>query len=361
MSNTEPDIEKLLVNDSFIRWIQGEADDAEAREWRHWLQEDPYRLDLVKEARRLYKSLRFEEEIPETISELNRLRNAVEQYEFNKKPNLQLQKYYAQSKSRTSYWASAAAIVLLLISVLIVVQTAMWDTTNQNRTKSSKPVYATAATEYGQIRKLTLWDGSRVVLSANSRLTYPKKYKGGNLAVQLEGEAYFSIVHKTGEESRTFTVQTSEGEVTVLGTKFNVNTRSEETEVVLEEGKVHLGMSDTLNAVKSTYSYTMKPGERALFSPQQKGINVQTTDPSLFTSWRNLEFRFHNTPLKEIAERVREFYGVQVEFRDEQLKDVEFSGSVTNKNFEVLLHGLRILLEIPITHDNDTIIFGDKK
>ncbi|MDR8393364.1 FecR domain-containing protein [Aliifodinibius sp. S!AR15-10] len=357
MSKSEQNIEKLLVDDSFVRWIQGEADEAEEKKWLDWLREDSARFGLVKEARRMYTSLSFEEEIPETISELNRLRDAVEKYESTKNKFLRVHEFPGKQNAYTGLWASAAAILILLVSVLIVVQTVGWDT-SPKRSKSTKPVYSTASTEYGQIRTLTLWDGSRVVLSANSRLTYPENYRGGDLDVQLEGEAYFSIVHEAGEDSRTFTVQTSEGEVTVLGTKFNVSTRTEETEVVLEDGKVHLEMSDTLSAVKSTYSYTMKPGERALFSPRRKGINVQATDPSLFTTWRNLEFKFHNTPLEEIADRVKEFYGVEVEFRNEQLKDVEFSGSVTNKNFEVLLHGLRTLLGMPITNENDTIIFG---
>lgn len=357
MSSSQENIEQLLQDDSFIRWINGEAGEVEVRKWNQWLQQDSDRFELVNEARHLYNVLTFEEEIPETISELNKLRDAVDEYEFSRKRSLKLPEYAGKKKTRAGLWISAAAVLILLISVPIVLQTLGWDN-SPNRTESTKPVYTTAETEYGQIQRLTLWDGSRIVLGANSSLTFPKNYKDGGVDVKLEGQAYFSVENTAGEENRKFIVQTSEGEVTVLGTKFNVNTRSEDTEVVVEEGKVHLSMADTLNAIKSTHSYTMKPGEKAVFSPKRKGISVETTDPTLFTNWRKLEFKFKKTPLKKIANRIKEFYGVEVEFRDDQLKDVKFSGTVTNKGFEVLLQGLRILLDMPVSHENDTITFG---
>lgn len=352
MSKFQQSIEELLIDDSFLRWLNGKASVSEKRRWENWVSEDPARVQKVRKAQELYRSLSFEEELPQTISDLNRLRRAIKS-ESTQQRKL---KYNGSKRSSSNYWFSAVAVVLLLVVGLVGMQTIGWESSSNEKDKET--VYRTATTEYGQIRRLTLWDGSKVVLNANSKLTYPETYTGGNLKVTLEGEAYFSIVHKSGADSREFIVQTSEGLVTVLGTKFNVNTRSEETAVVLEEGKVHLEVADTLSAVKSNYYYTMKPGERALLSPHRKGIDVQSADPELYTSWRNLELKFDNTPLEQIARQISQTYGAKINFKDKNLKNVEFSGTVTNKNFAVLLQGLRTLLNVPITHHDNTITFG---
>lgn len=341
----------MLTDDSFLRWINAEAGHEERQRWERWLREDPARRYVVGQARELYRSLRFEEELPDTIAELRRLRKGM------KERSAYTSKRYASRRRRSHYWASAAAVVVLLLAVWIVVEYTGWQPAAEQA--AVEPVWTTTRTAYGEIRRLTLWDGSKIVLNANSSLSYPATHKGGDMQVRLEGEAYFSIVRKTGGQARTFSVQTSEGTIAVLGTRFNVNTRREDTEVVLEEGKVQVEVADTVSAVKARYSYTMHPGERALLSPQRKDIKVEPADPELYTSWRNLELRFRNTSLKEIAWRIEQTYGMQVAFSDEQLKELQFSGSATNKNFAVLLEGLRTLLDIPIIREGDTITFGE--
>ena len=65
-----------------------------------------------------------------------------------------------------------------------------------------------------------LADGTTVHLNAGSKLTYPVRFAGKRRVVALEGEAYFDVVK---DETRPFIVQTHLGEVTVLGTAFNIN------------------------------------------------------------------------------------------------------------------------------------------
>ena len=65
-----------------------------------------------------------------------------------------------------------------------------------------------------------LADGTTVHLNAGSKLTYPVRFAGKRRIVRLEGEAYFDVA---GDENHPFVVQTHLGEITVLGTEFNVN------------------------------------------------------------------------------------------------------------------------------------------
>ncbi|MEY3397480.1 MAG: hypothetical protein RL220_74 [Bacteroidota bacterium] len=97
---------------------------------------------------------------------------------------------------------------------------------------NSEPVMVTFAQEKGGFRTLPLPDGSEVMLNAGSTLQYAEDFAEERL-VKLDGEAYFSV--KKGEK---FTVTTPSGDVTVLGTTFNVYARPDKFEVRCNSGKV---------------------------------------------------------------------------------------------------------------------------
>lgn len=65
-----------------------------------------------------------------------------------------------------------------------------------------------------------LADGTTVHLNAGSKLLYPVRFVGKRRIVTLEGEAYFDV---RKDEEHPFVVRTRFGEVTVLGTAFNIN------------------------------------------------------------------------------------------------------------------------------------------
>ena len=91
---------------------------------------------------------------------------------------------------------------------------------------------------------VTLDDGTLVHLNYNSKIIYPEKFGRNNREVILDGEAYFMVAK---DRSRKFIVHTPDGDVTVHGTEFHVNTHGRDqsadanktsTEVVLVKGSV---------------------------------------------------------------------------------------------------------------------------
>lgn len=67
---------------------------------------------------------------------------------------------------------------------------------------------------------VVLADGTTVHLNAGSKLIYPIRFGRKRRIVALEGEAYFEVAK---DEEHPFIVRTHLGEITVLGTEFNVN------------------------------------------------------------------------------------------------------------------------------------------
>lgn len=95
----------------------------------------------------------------------------------------------------------------------------------------------------GEIRTITLPDSSVVKVNSGSVLIYPQQFSGSR-DIFLNGEAYFTV---TKDETKPFIVKTTDMDIEVLGTVFNVNayTDSEKTSTTLESGKVNVRIKNT--------------------------------------------------------------------------------------------------------------------
>ena len=175
--------------------------------------------------------------------------------------------------------------------------------------------YKQHQTTFGEVSALTLPDGSRVVLNANTRLRVPRwNFGTGTREVWLTGEAEFSVQHLTGHQP--FVVHTSDGlNVRVLGTEFVVYSRLRGSKVVLNKGSVQL-KSDR-NALAKPL--TIRPGDVATFSAPGHFTLRHRQPVALHTAWKDHRFTFENTPLAEITYRIAEQFGVMVEIPDTTL------------------------------------------
>ena len=96
--------------------------------------------------------------------------------------------------------------------------------TYQHTGKSSRVEYNTLKTERGGEWNVVLEDGTKVYLNSSSTLEYPTSFTGDSRQVVLEGEAYFEVTH---DPDKPFIVKTSDMNIVVRGTSFNVNAYSD--------------------------------------------------------------------------------------------------------------------------------------
>jgi transmembrane sensor len=211
-------------------------------------------------------------------------------------------------------------------------------------------LYRTYETAYGEVNSFSLADSSSVVLNANSILKVPRWGFGKSTRnVYLEGEAEFSVRHTA--DHQYFKVHTTgKNLITVLGTEFVVYTRSKHTNVVLNKGKVELS-SYTGNA-----PFTMLPGDRATIESNGdiKIEKLTETEIENNSTWKEHRFVFDDTPLKEVAEKIREVFGVVVAINNKELAIRTATGSFPAKSAEELLVSMSYMY-------NFEIIKADKK
>ena len=188
----------------------------------------------------------------------------------------------------------------------------------QYRGNSSSPVYNTLTNPKGSKQiDITLADGTRVWLNAASSITFPVAFIGNERKVDIKGEAYLEVAH---DASKPFKVKKGEMEVTVLGTKFNVNTYEDEADmkVTLLEGSVLVNKisADGNTIVKQV---KIKPGQQAKFSPAnivvENNVNIEEV-----MAWKNGFFKFNNTTIETLMRQIEKWYDV----------DIIYEGKVTS-------------------------------
>jgi len=136
-------------------------------------------------------------------------------------------------------------------------------------------------TRDGEKKQVVLPDGSKVYLNEKSRLVYNEAWKeAGSRRVRLSGEAYFQVEEKTHEGKPVkFVVATSNLEVEVLGTEFDVQTRMEQTRVFLNSGEVQLKINGRSGPI------SMTPGEMVEYSLPSGEVKSSRPTRVGFISW----------------------------------------------------------------------------
>lgn len=182
-----------------------------------------------------------------------------------------------------------------------------------------KTLMNTVEVPLGGEYQLVLSDGTKVWLNSGTELSYPVSFAGKNREVTLTGEAYFEVT-KTG---LPFIVKTTDINIRVLGTKFNVSAYADDAQTVstLVTGSV---------AVQNNHSnqeYLLKPGNSAFYNSLNPEVEIRNTDTDLYTAWIKGEFRFVNMRLEDILMKLNRWYNCSMIYEKEDIKNLRFSGA----------------------------------
>lgn len=185
--------------------------------------------------------------------------------------------------------------------------------------KDNEVVYSKIYIPRGGEYQLVLADGSQVWLNSDTELKFPLHFNGGAREVFLKGEAYFDI--KT-DKDRPFVVHTVLGNVKVLGTAFNVSAYySDRIAATLERGSISY-------VCQNGNELIVKPGEQLTYKVGDMQPEVIKVNTRLYTVWKEHLFSFEEQRLDEIMETLARWYDFQVFFESEDLKELEFSGTL---------------------------------
>uniref|UniRef100_UPI003B3A0EDB FecR domain-containing protein n=1 Tax=Spirosoma sp. TaxID=1899569 RepID=UPI003B3A0EDB len=242
-------------------------------------------------------------------------------------------------------WMAAAAVLLMVIAIGI-----------QTQKGNRKPGINNSnivATKKGSKSSLVLPDGSKVWINSDSRISYEDGFGKTHRTLSLTGEAYFDVVK---DAERPFIIHTTELDVRVLGTAFNVRSYADEKNITttLVRGSLQVKLNN-----KGQQVYLLKPDEKLIVNkeplqpdkfdtgkPDEDIIKlkiVKTDSIPPDAQWTNNNLVFENKRLDEIALILSRWYGVSVVINgSNRMKAEKYNGFYDNQSIQNVLEALKI-------------------
>ncbi len=297
----------IIENESFLaKWLEGTISDKELK-------------NLVSEEDFIaYKKIK------RGILVLDELEKPLtSSFEYIQKKIIQKKK--KKLKKQNLQWGVSIAVSLLVLFGLFT-------TFNNQDTKIE--------TSFAEQKTIVLLDGSEVVLNAKSEISYRENNWEDKREIHLKGEAFFKV-----KKGSTFTVLTAYGNVTVLGTQFNVNASDEYFEVTCYEGKVKVTHSNNNYILNPSNSFRKINGNT--FEEHNTTID--------FPTWVNGESSFKSVPLKHVIIALEKQYDIEI---DANLIDdsLIFTGSFSHKELEIALASVFKTMKIKYQKKENRII-----
>jgi len=309
---------QLASEDLFIAWIMNGA---HTHEWEEWLRQHVQVNTTVAQARSIVLDMMHLTQ--PTISD-------AEQQGLWNKIAADISAPVIRTtiiKSKAFRWVTAAAAAAIAILI--------W-----NGTRTSVITVATLA---GEQEEIQLPESSHVQLNAGSSLVYDARHFSSDRELTLTGEAFFKV-----HPGSRFTVHTSRGSITVLGTSFNVIAWPDRFEVTCFTGKVRVEN-------ESQEQLIITPGEQCKNDEATQKLTSSQFDLSSATpEWIRGKFIFNNQPLKIVAEELERQYNVKVKLAP-GLEEVPYIGLFESGNLDTALKLITWPLSLKSTIKGDTI------
>lgn len=349
------------------RKLSGEATADEIQELEHWLQTHPgdqYFSDILFE---YWSSQHIISPIADKAPDqhfAHILEMAAEDKEdislvpIKKKYNL------IRSIKRAAIAASVTGIVAISV---------VWLASKKKAPDVAKqtPVKNEIMAKKGARSRMILPDGTQVWLNSDSKIQYDKSFDDTIREVTLDGEAYFDVVKNP---ERPFIVHTSNIDIRVLGTAFNVKSYSQEK--TIETTLIHGSVEVTNKNEPQLSKIILRPKEKLIFNKLETDfekndklaekpvieknaivpLSKNLADTLLKeTSWIYNRLDFEGDTFSELAVKMERWYNVKITFKNEEVANERLHGAFEDENLEEALKALQLITTFTYKLNNNEI------
>lgn len=302
-----PSIDRELLE----KYMKGECSPEEESLVHQWIDEnDSDEYPIVHREKR-YKNKQHKSwwQLAQNIDELRPYASSTREF-FEKK----------------RVWAAAATVAILVGFSMWMYVSGQWGSFRYEKQYQ---------TSYGEIKQVTLPDGTMVTLNAESVLKVSKGFNEKNRTVSLDGEAFFDVKH---DAAIPFKVKTNQISVTVLGTSFNVSAFNNDPEVnvLLKSGKIMVKETNH----KKAESMVLLPGESAIYGKENSSLEIRKLNPAIQLAWQQRIIAFKDADMKEVAHQIERYFGVTMDISGLPPQQWQLTGEYKNQTLEEVLESL---------------------
>ena len=306
-----------MTDELLFRYVSGQAGDDEKKEVWKWV--------ALSEER--------ERELSRMINSwvLASLNNEYDRFKKEQAIQLIMEKISALNKKPVRKiiqikWLKQAAVILVVIGLTSL----GYFLSNMQISQSG---YTEIIVPKGERSKVVLPDGSTVQINGGSQLRLEPSFQTGKRKVHLEGEAFFDVTH---DKSHPFLVETSNLQVEVLGTSFNVCSYSDDRTITtyLESGKIKI-------SIDGKEDIFLAPSEVLKFEKATGEITMNTIEDHRFSDWTKGILNIQGETIEELAKKLERRFDVEINFGDDEVRNHTYSGSIKDTNLETILEALK--------------------
>jgi ferric-dicitrate binding protein FerR (iron transport regulator) len=333
--------EEFAADEYFQQWVLIPDEETE-RYWTAFVQHYPGQQVAISNAAKLVRHL------AETGFHIPFLSSAEKQelrgniFEQISKPPVISSLRHLPGKSN-KWWIPAAAVLFLIFTFRFFYPFNTHPGTGAAGILSE-------ATQIRQVKKILLPDSSVVILNGNSSMRYNSDFATTSVReVFLEGNAYFHV--KSTPSLTPFIVHANQLKIYVTGTEFNVNARSNATDVVLTSGKINVTLEkDRRKTVYMQAGYTLN------VDTLSDELITAKTNTALYTeAWNKGEWHFEETTLAVVGRLIKEYYGMEMIFTDQAQRNLMITAVVSVSDFTTLIQVIEKTLNISIQIQNQQL------
>jgi len=319
------DMEEVL-----IKFILGEASGEESERVKRWIGENP---DHAKK----YADFKLIWESSKQVMHSTKV-NEDDAWERFKERVRAGSDIHPISRRLLSPWLKMAAIFVLVSIGLWIAYTALVQPVND-----STLTVETA----NEIKIDTLSDGSVITLNKHSKLSFPAEFARNQRKVTLqEGEAFFNIAP---DAQKPFIIRVGEVDVKVVGTSFNIKTRQDHMELIVETGIVEVSQDDIV--------VRLKRKEKIDIDQSANSFRKSTNTDQLYRYYRSKEFVAEDTPLWRLVEVLNEAYEVHIRIEGDSLRNTRLNTTFKREeSIDAIMDIIGETLRIQVDRQGDQVL-----
>lgn len=191
----------------------------------------------------------------------------------------------------------------------------------------------------GERLTFTLPDSSTVVLNSGSEVKYSSDF-GKQRDIWLKGEAFFKV---TKNINSPFVVHTTDFDVKVLGTEFNINGSAINQTISLAKGKVNVLLKESKDEIN------LMPNEELVWNAKTKCVIKRNFDVNKILAWKDNILLLDDVKIEDALPDINRFYGVNFVIKDAAISNKHIKGAFKNQSIDEFITSLEFILDVSIT------------
>ncbi|MDL4863721.1 FecR family protein [Halomonas elongata] len=303
----------------YLRLKDDSATEEDQRAFQAWLDRDPRHARAYRDTEQLWQEI----EAPARLMAARR----------NARSSRRLRPI------RGVVWATAACV---LVAMFVVA--GIWRDPGLIDRLS-----ADIATRPGETREVTLADGSRLFVGADSAVDVSISNESRELTLR-RGRLWVDVM---ADGQRAFSVVTGMVHTRVMGTRFAVERRRDAVTVTVEEGRVRVAVEENEGPVQGT---VLGADQQVVATDGVLGA-TRSLDAPAQLAWHHGRLIFDRATLAEVAVQLERMLPGRVISAGGRTADVRLSGSFPIDDPDAILSALKTSLRIKVTRIPGVVIW----